>query len=141
MFGTILKILLSTPLVFAQVADRDLLNLFNQLKQTEPNIIRAYQNIKLPEAWNFLDKASINFTTPKVGIVDTGVDLTHQEFRGVHIASVINEEGIQEDFDLWGLRGGHGTQVAGIIGANNISAISSANFVFPHIEWGSKRSK
>lgn len=121
LFKIILSILIVltvfVPKLFAQtLSNWDLLNLFEQVKQTEPNIIKPYQIINLPQAWQQLE---IQKPTPHpvtIGIADTGVDFSHQEFSGVNL----NSDSPDIFIRLLG-QSGHGTQVAGIIGANNIS--------------------
>lgn len=111
------KIILSflLPVAFAQSGGQwDLLNLFEQFKLTKPDIIRAYQLAKAPEAWAGIENRRPGLNLVTIGIPDTGIDSLHPEFDNVVLFS--------DSLDLAGvLRGGHGTQVAGIIGANNIS--------------------
>lgn len=125
----ILSILISATLlvspVFAQtLSNWDLLNLFEQVKQTEPDIIKPYQIINLPQAWQQLELQKPISHPITIGIADTGVDSSHQEFNGVDLIS--DSPDIAAAF-----RGGHGTQVAGIIGANNNSF--SGKYFFPQM--------
>jgi len=74
--------------------------------------IIAYDKIKIIDAWNFLERALPILSPVSIGIFDTGIDITHPEFRQVSIDTPIIADT---------LGSGHGTQVAGIIGANNLS--------------------
>lgn len=120
MLSSILTLLL-IPVVFAQtLSSWDLLNLFEQFKATDPNIIKAYQLTKMPEMWAEIESKELNLSPVVVGIPDTGVDSLHPEFSGTVLFS--------DSLDLAGVSSplarfthGHGTQVAGIIGANNTS--------------------
>ena len=86
----------------------DLVNLKNQ----GLGDISAYEKIKIIDAWNFIEQAEPSLLPVNVGIFDTGIDIFHPEFAGVRVAATITEDSVG---------GGHGTQVAGIIGANNLS--------------------
>lgn len=81
----------------------------------------AIENIKLPEAW----KITTGLTDIKVGVIDTGIDGTHEDlqnqlnndlhrdFRGAKVTNIVSP------FDT----GTHGTHVAGIIGAESNNTI------------------
>lgn len=81
----------------------------------------AIENIKLPEAW----KITTGLTDIKVGVIDTGIDGTHEDlqnqlnndlhrdFRGAKVINIVSP------FDT----GTHGTHVAGIIGAESNNTI------------------
>ena len=79
----------------------------------------------MKETWG-----KMNLTTPirfvKIGIIDSGLDASgerHPEFRGVDLGNTPNDAKVDtEPSDIPGATAGHGTQIAGIIGANNISA-------------------
>ena len=74
--------------------------------------ITAYKKIEIIDAWELINTISSSLSQVKVGIFDFGIELAHQEFDGIEVDSdVIIDQ--QDD--------GHGTQVAGIIGANNVS--------------------
>jgi hypothetical protein len=82
--------------------------------------VDGYQKIHLFEAWEKIHQSGVMLSTTTIGIMDTGVDLEsgrHPEFAGVNFgnsdpASFVDTISI-----------GHGTAVAGIIGANNLSSI------------------
>ncbi len=101
--------------VLAQTASPfDLVN----LKLFVSGDIAAYEKIKIVEAWERInqEKASnptLSLSRVILGIFDTGIDIVHPEFAGALIDTPLSK-----DTEKWG----HGTQVAGIIGANNISA-------------------
>ncbi|MDO8520896.1 MAG: S8 family serine peptidase [bacterium] len=109
---------------------------FLNLNQTFPALFQPFNKIQLKEAWT-----EINKTNPvrvvKIGIIDSGVDLTgerHPEFRGVNIGNTpADAKTDTEPADIPGASAGHGTQVAGIIGANNISFPNPANYTSSHM--------
>jgi serine protease len=82
----------------------------------------AINHIQLPDAWN----VTTGSNKVKVGVIDTGIDGTHpdlvdritnelhMDFRGATSVSLL----IPVDNDPAYLGGGHGSHVAGIIGAN-----------------------
>lgn len=108
--------------VNAQSVSFDLENLRNQ----DVNLTKAYDTIGIQEAWEKILVSIASTSSVIVGIVDTGVDVNHQEFNapGVNLGRFV-----LVDFDP----GGHGTQVSGIIGANNISAITPLPVDSPQI--------
>lgn len=108
-------------LVFAALGF-DLTNLRNQ----NEIFTKAYDIIKIQEAWEEIQQSSrsTSLSGVKIGIIDVdGVDANHEEFMG----EIINGSLVGNiDFGDTPLsarvdEGGHGTAVAGIIGANNIS--------------------
>lgn len=89
------------------------------LAKTEPFAFKAYSLIKISDAWDEINLDNRPLVV-KVGIIDTGIDAPnttnrHQEFHDVH-TEAISPETLKDSKDE-----GHGTQVSGIIGANNIS--------------------
>ncbi len=109
---------------------------FVNLAQTHPDFFEPFKKIKMEESWNVINKTNpLRFV--KIGIIDSGLDAfgeRHPEFRGVDLGNTsINAKIDTEPADIPGAAAGHGTQVAGIIGANNLSATSSANYRFPHM--------
>ena len=65
------------------------------------------QELHIPEIWHFTKGAGI-----KIAIIDTGADLTHPDLKDAIVASIdFTGKGTAQDGD------GHGTHVAGIIGA------------------------
>lgn len=96
--------------------DNDLLH----LQALNPSFTAAYDKVGVQPAWTFLDSLGpLLLTVPSVAEIDTGIDPTHPEFAGVDLGSIPRD--LLQDF----AECGHGTQVAGIIGANNLSATSS----------------
>lgn len=101
----------------------------NGMKLTSsPNDIKYYINsqwgidaVKLPYAWD-ITKGS---TDIRVGIIDTGIDETHEDLSW-RVDSTISESFISEN-DNYGVdEVGHGTMVAGIIGAKTNNEIGIA---------------
>ena len=75
-------------------------------------------NIKVPEVWQaFEKKEEINGQGVIVAVVDTGVDLDHNEFKGriVKGYDFVDNDHFADDLN------GHGTHVAGTIAAANDS--------------------
>ena len=91
----------------------DLENLRNQ----DSFLTKTYDIIKVQNAWEFIKNSSVNLSSIKIGIVDTGVDASHQEFNSpkVDFSSSMAASLVDSDAPK-----GHGTQVVGIIGANNV---------------------
>lgn len=77
--------------------------------------------VKLPAAWD-LEQGS---TSIVVAVVDTGVDCTHPDLAGRCVSgfNTIHGQKTEDDF-------GHGTHVAGILGAltNNTAGVAGANW-------------
>ncbi len=86
--------------------DTDLSNLKNNF----PALVVAYDRINIFQAWDIVNSKLRSFSTVSIGILDTGFESSHLEFDGV----VIDMDSFIDHRD-----GGHGTQVLGIIGANN----------------------
>ncbi|MBI2451251.1 MAG: S8 family serine peptidase [Parcubacteria group bacterium] len=112
--------------VQAATFDIDSLNLQEALSKTNPPA--AYFKIDLKEAWQLINTASLNLSSITIGIIDTGVDIKHPEFEGVKFGNTP----LDAKIDVGNLES-HGTNVAGIIGANNISSASSANYILPQM--------
>ena len=97
---------------------RDTLN----LGVIDPGLISAYLNIKIDKAWEEIEKRNPSFSSIKIGIIDSGMDSNHPEFQNVNLGNTPSSAKFDHDPT------GHGTQVAGIIGANNISADGPTNY-------------
>jgi len=120
--GLIVGLLLFSNTIFAQIptSTKDLIN----LGQTNPSLIKAYTDIDLIAAWQAVEDANPTLRTVKIGIIDSGVDVNHPEFAGTTTnAGIVGKVNFgntplnaQFDHDPTG----HGTQVTGIIGANNL---------------------
>lgn len=118
--------LLTAYPIFAQqfILTKDFLN----LEKINPNLFSSYKNIKISEAWNIVESINPIFIRPiKIGIIDSGIDDKHPEFHNVNLGNT--PLSAKFDHDLLG----HGTQISGIIGANNISIISSQNYITPQM--------
>ncbi len=100
----------------------DLENLRNQ----DINLTKSYDIIKIQEAWKAVISSTVSISPIIVGIVDTGVDVQHQEF---HSPSIRLGRFALIDFDP----NGHGTKVTGVIGANNVSATTSLSIDSPQM--------
>lgn len=89
------------------------------------SVLWGLPEIKAPEAWDIKNGNS----NVIVGIVDTGVDLGHEDLKGNVIKGINTVEGTNDPNDDHG----HGTHVAGTVGAvtNNGIGISS-------VSWGTK---
>ncbi|MEX2144926.1 MAG: S8/S53 family peptidase [Candidatus Spechtbacterales bacterium] len=100
--------ILTASVVYAQDIRFDLEN----LREQDPLLVRAYDIVKVQDAWEeILDSGeSLSNTTVNIGILDTGFESSHLEFDRV----VIDTDSFVDH-----KTGGHGTQVLGIIGANN----------------------
>ncbi|OHA14633.1 MAG: hypothetical protein A3G49_05625 [Candidatus Sungbacteria bacterium RIFCSPLOWO2_12_FULL_41_11] len=104
---------------------------FLNLEQENPRFIVAYNQIKAVDAWRLLNSISTNFTKVKIGIIDSGIDAGHSEFSPEFKEVDLNgtSDFARKDQDP----GGHGTQVSGIIGANNISFPNPDNYFSPQM--------
>ncbi|TDX59196.1 S8 family peptidase [Orenia marismortui] len=85
-----------------------------------------YSAISLPEAWA-LSTGSAKVT---VAVIDTGIDLDHPDLKGQLIDGIDMVGDDEDDFPGPDDRNGHGTHVAGIIGAttNNDEGIAGINW-------------
>src|SRR3989338_3419962 len=99
-----------------QISSIDVDSDLAHLAVTQPNNIRAYDKIKIREAWEYIGSLNShqNLNDIVVGVVDTGADRNHPEFEGVDLGTL---KGVLRDYDED--PDGHGTGVVGIIGANN----------------------
>ena len=99
----------------------DITNLRNQ----NPDLVWAYDRIKIEAAWDLVKSKMSNFAFVNIGVIDTGIDSTHSEFR----PNVTIDSDLPTDVSfsfigaLFNLPNGHGTQVAGIVGADNKSTL------------------
>lgn len=121
--------LLAANFVFASTFNIDLLN----LAERSPSMTRAYFKISIKEAWEQINNSTASLSSVKIGILDSGIDAIHPEFAGINFGNSPSEALVDLGDEVGGELLSHGTNVAGIIGANNISAISSDNYVFPQM--------
>ena len=84
--------------------------------------ITAYEKIKITDAWNKINDLRPPLSSVVVGIFDTGIDIFHPEFSHVNIDTSITTDTKER---------GHGTQIIGIIGANNLSF--SGQYIMPQM--------
>lgn len=69
--------------VFAETTKSDAMN----LKINSPNLVRAYDKIKIFDAWDFINSKLPPLSPIVIGIFDTGIDASdgrHPEFLGVN---------------------------------------------------------
>ncbi|MDP3935065.1 MAG: S8/S53 family peptidase [Candidatus Giovannonibacteria bacterium] len=87
------------------------------LGQIDSNLIRAYTNIKIKDAWQKIEELNPTFIEKiKIMIIDSGVDSSHPEFVNPKVDLGSAPPNALFDNDPTG----HGTQINGIIGANNV---------------------
>ncbi|MFZ1827687.1 MAG: S8 family serine peptidase [Candidatus Competibacteraceae bacterium] len=84
------------------------------LRDSDPEKTKAYDLIKVEDAWNLIADSSVDLEDVAVSIIDSGVYVFHPEFDGIKISGVLLDLEID---------GGHGTSVAGVIAANNNPSI------------------
>lgn len=126
-------VLIGITKIWAATFNIDFLN----LREAQPKTITldAYLKIKAIDAWQFLNSRAFNISPVTIGVIDTGVTSFHPEFKGVNFGN--SQANAKIDFGVFNPDiekvETHGTNVNGIIGANNISATSSVNYVFPHM--------
>ncbi|OGY99598.1 MAG: hypothetical protein A2945_03050 [Candidatus Liptonbacteria bacterium RIFCSPLOWO2_01_FULL_52_25] len=102
------------------------------LEQADTFSFKAYSTTKIDNTWDLLNNLNPapTFNAVKVGIIDSGVDLLngrHPEFQGVDLVGLTTSVFRDGDDE------GHGTQVAGIIGANNNSFPNPNQYEFPQM--------
>ncbi len=120
--GSVLLLLAVSSSSFSQNGSSfDLAN----LRTASSTLAAAYDRIKLQQAWETILSSGVSLSETILGVVDTEVQTNHPEFSGVNI-------GRTQIFTKV-ISNSHGTAVMGIIGANNISATPSANYIFPHM--------
>jgi subtilisin family serine protease len=112
----IVVFLLSTcsNLTVVYASDFDLQN----LRIVHPEYVQAYDKIHIEDAWRLIASSSIPLSEQVlgIGVLDTGVYLAHREFNSVDIDTDFSND-FYGEFPVVG----HGTQIIGIIGANNVS--------------------
>jgi len=107
-------------IILADGSNFDLVN----LKDQNPIFVLAYDKIKIQSAWEYLKAKTLLFSDVIIGVVDTDMDIYHLEFEGINLGQTLKRiisPGV------------HGTAVMGIIGANNLSAVSGANYTYPQM--------
>ena len=112
------------------LAQFDFLIDFLNLREEDPVFFQSFSIIKLEEAWNVINSTDLTTTSVKIGIIDSGLDASngaHPEFDGISLGNT------PVDARTDSASGGHGTQISGIIGANNISSTSSGNYDLPQM--------
>jgi hypothetical protein len=128
-----LAFFITTETLFAASFTIDNLNL-REVMMPVINPPAAYFKIGLEDTWNKINSNQTKSLSPvTIGIIDTGVDVTHPEFKGVNFGSTPKDAKIDHGEKVNGVLTSHGTNIAGIIGANNISETSSTNYVPPQM--------
>jgi subtilisin family serine protease len=79
-----------------------------------------WEDVDLPDAWAFVSSNPAN-STVRIALIDSGVDLDHPELKDVLIQGhdFINDDTEPED------DAGHGSKVAGIIGAKGKNSVKA----------------
>ena len=108
---------------------------FLNLQEAFPNLNlpKAYFKVGLKEAWERINGLNLNLSPVIIGIVDTGFDSKHPEFAEVNFGNTPLDAKTDSGELIDSQLESHGTNIAGIIGANNISAISPINYIPPHM--------
>ena len=119
----------------AQTSSYDLINLAEFFgNAAPPNLIKAYEEVSVLSMWDLANRVDPTLSSVGVGIVEaSGVDGGHREFDGVEFASSTPSDLIDDGIEVRGVLRSHGTNVAGIIGASNLSSLGATNYVFPHM--------
>jgi hypothetical protein len=110
-------------IILLRVAYAQSINKFDleNLRKQNSLLTKAYDIIQIQKAWEEVIKSNLTLFSTVVGIIDTGIDPGHQEFNTPEVNLGLFPRSILLDFK----DGGHGTQVAGIIGANNASRVTT----------------
>lgn len=91
-----------------------------QLMEEDPGLAKAYELIRLPQAWEMVAQSGIRPGRIKVAVIDTGLTANHEEFKTVRRSGksyVMNRQ--EEELPWEEDPNGHGTRVSGIIAAAN----------------------
>jgi hypothetical protein len=126
MFLTLFWVVLPQRIIAQSDAQIDFFNLVQSSPQNLfAPLFDVYEHIKLEETWGEINSRNLLLAPVKIGIVDSGMDASgvrHPEFRGINFGNTPPDAKTDSETQ------GHGTQIVGIIGANNISATSSLNY-------------
>src|SRR3989344_1575776 len=87
------------------------------LRAQNADYTRAYDLVNIQPAWEAIIESGAPRSPVSVGIVDTGADANHAEFRNPNVN--FGTSPLVARQDTFEKPKGHGTAVAGIIGANN----------------------
>jgi subtilisin family serine protease len=121
--------------VEAQVAQSEPTTDLKNLQTASSSLVLSYDKIKIFDAWNaIMSSSTLLFqSTTTIGIIDTGVDVANEEFLNINFGNSSPFARTDKQPDAFPEKGdsGHGTAIAGIIGANNISAHQS--YFFPQM--------
>lgn len=93
------------------------------IESSNENGLWGFEIIKLAEAYHFIEQNGITLHPVRIAVLDAGFNLSHKEFSGLEIADQFdfgdNDNDVYPSFDKEGELIYHGTQVAGIILAQN----------------------
>ena len=95
----------------------------DNLRTQGTSSVEAYDIVQVKSAWEKIISSGAPLFPVSIGIIDSGIDITHPEFMGIQVGpslvGAVNfaHTPISAKTDSTG----HGTRVAGIIGANNLS--------------------
>lgn len=103
---------------------RDTLNLV----EVDQSLVQAYKKVEIDKAWKVSDILFTDLKKIKVGIIDSGFDNKHPEFNGIDKGKTPSIAKFDHDTS-----GGHGTEVTGIIAANNLSKNSPSDYELPQM--------
>jgi probable HAF family extracellular repeat protein len=122
LLGQLITSIRSDPRVLVVMRNQALagqvINDLTILRALNATLTAAYDKVQLFAAWNAI--SNMPFYPVTVGLVDTPVDRTHQEWVGVDFG---NSPILPIQPSTACNEPAHGTEVAGIIGANNASAL------------------
>lgn len=100
------------------------------LSDRDTSLVVAYDRVLTEKAWEEIDTVQPPLSRVRIGIIDSGLDARHPEFSGtvvfntrfgkVDLGNTPPDAKSDSHTDRFGRLVGHGTQVAGIIGASNI---------------------
>ena len=135
-----LSVFLGFSDIYAQSFMTDSENLRERLLQLGfPDFLKAYQErVRIFDAWDKIKESGTPLFPVAIGIIDSGIDARdgrHPEFENVNLkgSRPFALQDRAEYFYGSDYASGHGTKVAGIIGANNLSSTSSINYRFPQM--------
>src|SRR3989344_8892003 len=128
---TFVALTIQGSIIYGQIFKRD----FEHLDSFSSFNTQAYKKIKIFDAWNFLNTRTPSVDKVSIGFIDSGIDSLHPEFSGEKIdTQVIGKVDLGKTSFLDKFPSDeHGTAVAGIIGANNISRFVSLPVNSPHM--------
>ncbi|MEX2052739.1 MAG: S8 family serine peptidase [Candidatus Paceibacterota bacterium] len=128
---SLFAIILGASVSQAATFNIDFLNLDDESPSGE--FAEAYFQIGLKDAWAEINGSTVPLSPVTIGILDTGFDSIHPEFKGLGTGDTPVESFVDVGEIVFGERRSHGTNVAGIIGANNTSFPDANQYQSPHM--------